>query len=573
MIEYSEAVVTGEDGRIMRRTGMLWVPVVAAALVFAAACGDEGGNGGDGGTDTDTDTDTDADTDADGGSDAGEDGVLALGEVVVLEAGEGGAFSFDVTPESGDERYVLQLVSLSRAPATDYAYEVTVDGEALGPPTSAEPIESTGLPLPPDAPPAFWDEAIAAAGAGGAAAGPTKADPPSVGDLMSFEISDSGTTHTTIEAEVMDVSDELVIAFDRTTDPDLTIDPVILDELAANFADVVLPRERIYFGDESDVNEDGHVTVLFSPLVFTATGGVTAYVAPCDLLADGTIGCPYSNEQEMVYVSPPDLLESYMATATAMTEVMAHEFQHAIYFYRKFMLNDVFTADESMYVTEGMSAMAQDLTGFQAGNKFVAGMAIERVNDFSLADVMAYTGGYIDDYDGTYRGAAYLILRYSFDRLGGDSMTPWGEPVDEGGIPFVQAMSNAPLFGFDGLEAAAGMSADALFPDFYTAMLLDDRTSAGEPLTSDPRYLFADPWEDPITGRMHGVTMCFELVGGSDPWIIQGVPIQQGGADAVIRSGGVEYVLVEAAAAGEAIALGASADDGADLDARLVRIQ
>jgi len=550
----------------MGRNGIVPVLAMLAALL-GAACGGDGQSGGDGGTDTDTDTDADAD----GGTDAGEDGVLDLGEVVVLEAGEGGAFSFDATPENGDERYVLQLVSLSRATATDYAYEVTVDGEALGAPTIAEPIESTGLALPGHEAPLLWGAAVGAAAEGAGPATPTKADPPSVGDLVSLEISDTGTTHTTIEAEVMDVSGELVIAFDRTTDPDLTIDPVILDELAANFADVVLPRERIYFGDESDLNEDGHVTVLFSPLVVAAMSGATAYVSPCDLLADGTIGCPYSNEQEMIYVTPPDLLESYMATATAMTEVMAHEFQHAIYFYRKFMLNDALTADESMYVTEGMSAMAQDLTGFQAGNKYVAGMAIEAVNDFSLADVMALPGGYDDVYDGTYRGAAYLILRYAFDRLGGDSMTPWGEPVDEGGIPFLAAMTDDPLFGYNALEAAAGMDADAMFPDFYTAMLLDDRTSDGEALTTDPRYLFADPWDDPVTGQTHGVTMCFELAGGT--WLVQGVPIQQGGADAVIRSGGAEYVLVEAASAGEAIALGASAEDGAELEARLVRIQ
>jgi hypothetical protein len=551
----------------MRRVEMLWVLVAAAGFAFAVAC-DDGGGGGDGGTDTDTDTDTDAD--ADGGADAGEDGVLGLGEVVALEAGEDGAFSFEVTPGNGDELYVLQLVSLSRAPATDYAYEVAVDGEALGAPAIAEPIESTGLPLPPHAAPAFWDEAIAAARAGGTAASPAKADPPSVGDLVSFEISDSGITHTTIEAEVMSVSGELVIAFDRTTTADLEIESAILDELAANFAEIVLPRERIYFGDESDVNEDGHVTVLFSPLVYTATSA-TAYVSPCDLLAEGTIGCPYSNEQEMIYVTPPDLLESYMATATAMTEVMAHEFQHAIYFYRKYMLNDAVDEDESMYVTEGMSAMAQDVTGFQAGNKYVAGMAIEAVNDISLADVMAFPGGYDMVHDGTYRGAAYLILRFAYDQLGGDTITEDGEVVDEGGLPFLAAMTDDPLFGYDALEAAAGMSADALFPDFYTAMLLDDRTSEGEALTTDPRYLFADPWDDPVTGQTHGVTMCFELAGGT--WLVKGVPIQQGGADAAIRSGGVEYVLVEAAAAGEAIALGASADDGAALDARLVRIR
>jgi hypothetical protein len=542
-----------EDGKIMGRDVFLRGLALAAVLLFGVACDESGGGA------------------LDAGEDAGEDGVLDLGEVLDLEPGDDGAFSFDVTPEGGDERYVLQLVSLSRAPETDYGYEVTLDGEALGAPTEVGPVEGDVLPPPMHAPPRLLEAAIRAVSDGAGRALPSKADPPAVGDTVQFEIADTASSTATIDAEVMGVSDELVIAFDRTTDPDLAIDSTILDELVANFEGIVLPRERAYFGEESDVNEDGHVTVLFSPLVFTATGGVTAYVAPCDLLADGTPGCPATNEQEMIYVSPPELLESYMATATAMTEVMAHEFQHAIYFYRKFMLNDALTADESMYVTEGMSAMAQDLTGFQAGNKYVAGMAIEAVNDFSLADVLAYPYGYDDMHDGTYRGAAYLILRYAFDRLGGDSITEAGEIVDEGGLPFLEAMGNDPLYGYEALEAAAGMDADALFEDFYTAMLLDDRTSGGAALTEDPRWLFADPWDDPVTGQTHGATMCFDLAGGT--WLVRGVWIQQGGADATIRSGGAEYVLIEAGAAGAPISIGAAAEDGAGLAARLVRIR
>jgi hypothetical protein len=530
---------------------------------LAPACGDDDGAGADAGGDAD------GDTDADAGSDAGS-GDLALGEVVDVAPAGDGSFSFSVTPGAAEERYVLELVSLSRQPQTDYGYTVSVNGAALGAPTTTGPVEGTALPAI-DASRGRLRAAIEAVGGGAALPAVERAALPAVGDTLTFEIQTTATAYGEIEAEVVGVSDELVVAIDRTTDPELEIDAGILDDIETNFADVVLPRERVYFGEESDVNADGHVTVLFSPLVYTATGGATAYVSPCDLLADGTAGCPVSNEQELVYVSPPSLLSSYMATGTAMTEVMAHEFQHAIYFYRKYVLNGAIDAAESVYVTEGMSAMAQDLSGFQAGNRYVAGMAIEAVNDFSLADVLAYTGGYDAAYDGTYRGAAYLLFRYAFDRLGGDSITSGGEIVDGGGLPFLYAMGNDPVFGYEALEAAAGVGADALLPDFYTAMLLDDRTSGGALLTSEPRYAFADPWDDPVTGATHGVTMCYTLAGGT--WPVQGVSIQAGGADAVIRSGGVEYVLLEPTAAGATVEIGVVADDGAALDARLVRIE
>ena len=509
----------------------------------------------------------------DAGADSGTDGsaddsTLDLGEVRELEVDEEGSVSFELETEFADERYVLLLASLSREPTQAYEYSVSLNEEVLGEPDRTGSLEA----CPPD-PSASklvgWNEAVHAAFAGMKDIHTPDADPPNVGDMIDLTIK-GGAGYEQIQAEVMIVSSELVIAFDRTTDPTMSVDVTILNDVADNFADTVLPRERIYFGQESDVNSDGHVTMLFSPLVFTATGGVTAYVFPCDLLPVGTPGCPASNEQEIIYLSPPDMLSSYMGTSDAITETVAHEFQHAIYFYRKFILNGNETEDESAYITEGMSAMAQDVSGFQAGNRYVAGAAIDGVDSILMADILAYTWGYNEEKDGIYRGAAYLLLRYLFEQLGSDAISSSGVIDDLGGVTFLNQMSDLASYGYEGVEQAAGYSADVFIPDLYTAMLMDDREKDGVLINQDSTYAFDDMWDDPITGKPHGVTMNYELADGS--WQVEGVAVQQGGVDGSIFSGGVEYILVEAVEDNGVVTIDATFDVGTMPAVRLARV-
>jgi len=527
-------------------------------LLGCLACACNGGGGK-----------ADSDTDDDGGPDGGPEGVsLDPGDVLVLEPGGGGAFAVDVATSGADERYVLLLLSESRQPGGTWSYEVTVDGAALPAPGESGPWGHDDALLPADH--HGWQQALDALRAGAAAATPSRTEIPEVGDMLSFTIR-GDTGYVDIDCEVMVVTEQLMVVFDRTTTADLDIDPGILGEVAGNFAGIVLPRLRIYFGEESDVNGDERVTLLYSPLVFTATSGTVAYFFPCDLLDPGAAGCPYSNEQELIYMSPPDLLSPHMGTANAITETLAHEMQHAIYFFRKFLLNDGVTEQESIYINEGMSAMAQDLSGFQAGNLYVAAAAIEQVDDVSMAGVLGWPMGYNQQLDGVWRGAAYLFLRYVFEQAGGESMDGAGGIEDLGGIAFIGAMSNLPAWGWDGVEAAAGRPAEDLIAGMFTAMLLDDRELDGAPLTDDPAFLFQDPWPDPLTGRQRGITMNYDLAGGS--WKVRGVPLQQGGADGSIRAGGAEYILIEAPADGGTLAIGAFAASGADLAARLVRIR
>jgi hypothetical protein len=336
----------------------------------------------------------------------------------------------------------------------------------------------------------------------------------------------------------------------------------------------VLPRERLFFGQESDVDADGHVTVLFSPLVQDL--GAIAYVNPYDLITDPEARPPgvAANDQELVYVTPPQLLEPYMATPRALLETLAHEFQHAIYFYRKYLLNALpLDSVESVYVTEGLSALAQDLTGYQAGNFFVTLAALGGVDLVSTNDLVLSGGNYYQARDGELRGAAYLLLRYLYDQAGGDAVQPDGsfEEATSPGIPWLRAFVDAPLLGRESVEAAAGTTLVEAAADWYTALLVDDRLGAGDvPLNEDPRWNYRPTQVDPLTSRVRGTTL-FESFGTAQKTGPLVTDLAQ--ADGAIRAGGVEYFRLAASGPGTVtVTFTADVVEGA-LFVRVFRIQ
>jgi hypothetical protein len=373
---------------------------------------------------------------------------------------------------------------------------------------------------------------------------------------------------------VLLVTDALVIALDRTTDPEITLDASVLAQVAEGFERIVLPRERICFGEESDVNGDGHVTVLFSPLVYEV--GATAYVNPYDLITDPDVipAGVAANAQELIYVTPPSLLEPYMATPRAILETLAHEFQHAIYFYRKYLLNDLLEDTESVYLTEGLSALAQDLTGYQAGNFFVSKAGLDDVDQVSAPDLVRSGGGYFMDRDGALRGGAYLLMRYLYDQAGGDVVLEDGsiDVASSPGIAWLRGLVGSALLGAANLEAAAGRPLDDLVLDWFTALMVDDRLDAlDQPLNADPRWNYLPTTIDPLTGRTRGTTMVESFQGmvhKTGPAIVE-----WNDADGLVRAGGVEYLSLAAAAPGRVTLTFSGDPETAALVVRIFRVQ
>jgi hypothetical protein len=364
--------------------------------------------------------------------------------------------------------------------------------------------------------------------------------PPRKGDTRTFNVGGA-----TITAEAVLVDDVAAYWLDKTTAPLATIDPQILKELAQGFGETVVPRERIYFGQESDVDGDGHISVLFTPLV--TQSGPIAYFSPCDLVDPKVVTvCADSNEAELLYARPTADLPDYMATAGALLELFAHELQHAIYFHRKYILNNASFADnENPYITEGCSDLAADLVGYNGGliHRFKAGL--DGVDLLSLPNL---TTGKITKYvpepeDGVMRGGINLLIRYLFDQAGGDAIDGAGKPVDKGGIKWLRAFVDSPELNDENVTKSSGLTLEQLIKQFWTALALSNRGPDHGPLNPDPRYNFLPTAVDPVTGYTRGLN----LYGSYKSTKMMGPRIQSfDSPDGSLRSGGAELLQLRA---------------------------
>jgi hypothetical protein len=373
-----------------------------------------------------------------------------------------------------------------------------------------------------------------------------RADPPQVGDGQVLYVSNGAGQRVEIIAEAVIVSEELVILLDRTNpNPNGELDPADpkFDEIVAGFESLILPRERFYFGQESDVNGDGHVSVLFTPLVPEI--GAMAYVSPTDLLEPedlATMGLK-GNHQELIYVTPPNMMHGPMGSSLAALEVLAHEFSHSIYFFRKYVQHGNGMSDsENIYLTEGFAAMAQDLSGYQLGNLIMIAYAFEP-RGWSLNDVTMDMYGYIYERDGELRALSALLVRYLLDQAGGDPMGADGTLNEGPGVDWLRSWYDSPESGLDNVIAHAPWEREELWRNFYLTLLLDDRTAVdGDTLLNEePAYNFLPTMEDPVTGRIRGMSMFITLPMGE----MEGPPIADiSKARKKLRLGGVEYLRV-----------------------------
>lgn len=458
------------------------------------------------------------------------DGALPLGEV--FDADPGGAVTLPAG--AAGESYLLILHDLGSEMAKTHAYGVDIGRGAApgGPPPHPE-----SFPLPPH---------------------------PEVGETEIIQV--AGNFLENVEAEVVVVNDVLVVYRDTSTEHFLE-EPGMdhIQALADYFEDLILPRSRFLFGHESDVDGDGRFGMLISYQVNLT--GAYAFVTHCDLV-DPSV-CGYGNHREMIYVAIPDP-ESMIKTPEAFAELIAHELNHSIYFHRKFLLNDSVDWTENVYVTEGLSGLAQDLVGFNRGNLFVARSGLEEIDLVSLPDIHVYDPGvhYFGDRDGPLRGASYLFNRYLFDRAGGELMDAAGALEPACGVKALRGWFDAYLTGADLFEALTGLTYGELAADFFTALALSNRP--GLEGVVDPRFGYLPVTTDPVTGNQRG----FDAWGSILGMVQLAGPLVRDvtDADGVLREGGVEYLRVDAAGPG-AITLSFDTGDAPAPRLRVVRIQ
>ena len=254
-----------------------------------------------------------------------------------------------------------------------------------------------------------------------------------VGHRKTFFVSDLIERRTyTVDARLLAVSDNAYWYADEETD--LTAQE--LERTADVFERDIRPPIVESIGDiwKPGVDGDPRLTVLHTPLAVAA-----GYFSSSDSYPRHTH--PHSNEREMIVMDGDWLRPG----SRKYFSVLAHEFQHAVHWN--------LDLGEDAWINEGMSEVATEIAGYEAG--FV---------DLFLLDPESQLNFWPDEPRATlpHYGGATLFVEYLRDHYGGESG--------------LAELAREPLDGVNGVESYLtqyGVSFTDVFADWTVANYLD----------------------------------------------------------------------------------------------------
>ena len=505
--------------RLARR----YATLAALAPISVLGCGG-GGADAPAATNDSGVVDTGADSPADAGPDVGFS--LAPGEVVEV-AIDGTTASVRLATPAGNERFVA-IVGSTRFDRSTKQLPYSFSFDPLE--GAAAPKLLTGCSLGTDP----WKSTPPPA-----ETAPT-GTAPAIGTVRTLQVSTSSGTQS-IQAKVIAVGTSSVVWADVTPEHPANLDDAFVSAFLAEYDATILPRERAIFGVESDLDHDGHVGLVFTPLTHDTA---VAFFLGCDLLSS-LAGCDTGNAGEMIYLTPPDVIDPPYNTPAAMKEILAHETSHLIHFNRKVLRNKLSDWTDSGYMDEGIGGFAQDVIGYQAGNFYVTMAALDGINTFSLGDVLVDGAPYDTKRDGVLRGGGYLFVRWFYDRAGGDVARTDGGIDGKGGPSLMRALLDAPASVAKTLPTVSGAAIGELGMDFYTTIAMSNRDEHGEAKVVNPCFSYLPAVDDPVTGKSRGADVFASFHGMA----MKGPAVQTSDKiDGAIRAGGVEYVQIGAVA-------------------------
>jgi hypothetical protein len=281
---------------------------------------------------------------------------------------------------------------------------------------------------------------------------------------------------TLVTADLKFEGTHTLLYVDQNTHVTCISDPEA-EALGLEFENHIYETNTTSFGHESDINKDGKVVILLTPVVnqLTPPGGATSgYIAgfflPSDLLPT-YVPTGASNGMEIYYSMVPDPNGIYgnvydkTSALDVIEGVIAHEFQHMIMFnYRVLIFGDGYrgTYMAELWVDEGLAHIAEDLNNHDQSNIRRADLFLDDPGDVTLI----YGGDDLEE-----RGASFLFFRYLGDRF--------GESIY---ADIVQTKKT----GTANIEAVTGLDFKEIFTDWAATMYFESRGVT----PSDPKYAY-----------------------------------------------------------------------------------
>ncbi len=351
-------------------------------------------------------------------------------------------------PDAGPAgaEYVVAPQSVTGSPGLSAAYRLTGDSitvvTALPPaaPAGAMPVKQT-----------FHDflrrteESLAGPRRrpqpAAAPAAPAYAQPLEVGDQRTFRVCSTVTCSlvpdfTEVTGEAVYVGDHAAIYLDLNAPPGgMTQED--LTELGTLFDQELYDVDTRAFGSESDIDEDGVVAILMSPVVNALTPAtdcssaiITGFFFAIDI-DPGLVDDERSNQAEVFYTIVPDPTGSVRCPLTPgfvkrqVPVTFAHEFQHMISFNQHVLVRGGNV--ELLWLNEAMSHLGEEL----AAQRFRDLGDEDRFSQFVFANLsnayryleapgLFYTIPSMGTGSLEERGSAWLFLRWLVDQFGNE---------------------------------------------------------------------------------------------------------------------------------------------------------
>ncbi len=386
--------------------------------------------------------------------------------------------------------------------------------------------------------------------------------PPERGDRRTFRVLNREGETEEVTAVARHIGERAAIYLDEEA-PEDGFQAGDLERLARTFDEDIHPVVTGSFGAESDLDGNGRVIMLLTPVVNRLTpagsdGFIGGFFFGLDLRpGDG------GNDGEVFYAVVPDPQGIHGDPRTrerllrGIPAVLAHEFQHMVHFHQRAVLRDG-VGTGALWLSEGLAQMAEELVArsveargrdsaaaaFREGNRIRARRYLADPTGTSL--VVGTGSGNLEE-----RGASWLFLLYATDR--------WGSEL-------LGALTRTNRTAVENVEEATGSDWPSLLRGWWTALLAESPGAVVE-------EAFPDRYQD--------VDLEALLAGGEgDPWPLLPQLLSEGDGLAVdtLFSASPAFHEVPASGAGSVLLRVGGAGDGpvaaaGRLSARIVRIR
>lgn len=300
-------------------------------------------------------------------------------------------------------------------------------------------------------------------------------------------------------------------------------------QTVADVVDInIIPNLTGYFGDVSDVDNNGLINIVITPILNqlpldsddedVQSSFIGSYADPEVDLNERTEDNSNSNEQEVIFAFAPDPYGFYnIYTQTTIEEYVDVEIlaQVSQSLYRLISYNQHVLVEEGevedAWVREGMSLLAMDLVGFGAVNHAEAWDYLDATHLFALTSAEDEGAFPTEPY-----GAQYLFFRWVADVAGTGALAGLVQ-TSEIGTDNIEAgladyISSADKGKFRAKSSSDSVDMDELVLMWQVAMLSTGLTNdAGDPLVSESAYppfldaeIISAPISNPSAGDLYG---------------------------------------------------------------------